>query len=171
MKLIGEFKELVIDGKGNYIVSFIINDYRDKELIKQLEQGKYAIEIDKYKHNRSIEQNRLLWKLISEIDVKINGRSSDENQWSIYISALIKAGAKYDYVSCKQDMEQVLREKFRAVQYIKPFNDNGVNIYKVFYGSSKMNKKEFSDLVEAVKDIAQECGIEMSYWEEVLDVR
>lgn len=169
MKLIGELRDIVKDSKGDVVVSFAISNYTQQQIIDKLKEDKYSIEIKKYKDNRTLEQNRLLWKLISVIDETINGQSSPDNEMSIYISALLKAGAKYEYIVAEQKFEQGLRENFRAVQYVKPFNDEkGTNIYRVFYGSSKMDKKEFSLLVDAVKQLGYECGVDMSYWEEML---
>jgi hypothetical protein len=38
----------------------------------------------------------------------------------------------------------------------------------LYYGSSKMTKEEFALLIDAVKQIAYDCWVEMKYWEEVL---
>ena len=172
MKLIGELKDVVKDSKGNTIVSFAITNYSQQQLLNQLKEDKYSIEIKKYRDNRTLEQNRLLWKLLSVIDEEINGVCSPDGEMALYITALLKAGAKYEYICCKKDIEEALKENFRAVQYIKPYNEEKETaIYRVFYGSSKMDKKEFSLLVEAVKQLGYEAGVEMTYWEEVLGDR
>lgn len=169
MKLIGELRDIVKDSKGDVVVSFAISNYTQQQIIDKLKEDKYSIEIKKYKDNRTLEQNRLLWKLISVIDETINGQSSPDNEMSIYISALLKAGAKYTYLAAEKRVEDELKSAFRAVQYVKPYNEEKETaIYRVFYGSSKMDKKEFSLLVDAVKQLGYECGVEMSYWEEML---
>lgn len=169
MKLIGELKDIVKDSKGNTIVSFAITNYSQQQLLNQLKEDKYSLEIKKYRDNRTLEQNRLLWKLLSIIDEEINGVASPDGEMNLYITALLKAGAKYEYICCKKDIEEALRENFRAVQYVKPYNEEKETaIYRVFYGSSKMDKKEFALLVEAVKQLGYEAGVEMTYWEEVL---
>lgn len=169
MRLIGNFKEVVRDGKGNVVVSFAIENYSQQQLLNQLKEQKYSIEVKDYKDNRTLQQNRYMWLLIREIDKTINGVASAESEMSIYISALLKAGAKYDYVSCRPELEDALKRTFRAVQYVKPFNEEkGSNIYRVFYGSSKFDKNEFALLIDAIKQMGYECGVEMTYWEEVL---
>ena len=169
MRLIGDFKEVVKDGKGNVVVSFTIENYSQQQLLNQLKEQKYSIEVKDYKDSRTLEQNRLLWKLISLIDETINEVASPESEMSIYISALLKAGAKYDYVCCRSELEEALKEKFRAVQYIKPYDEEkGTSVYRVFYGISKFDKNEFALLIDAIKEMAYECGVEMTYWEEVL---
>jgi len=169
MRLIGNFKEVVKNSKGDVIVSFAIENYSQQQLVNQLKEQKYSLEVKDYHDNRTLEQNRLLWKLISVIDETINEVATPESEMAIYISALLKAGAKYDYICCKSDLEQMLREKFRAIQYIKPYDETKkTNVYRVFYGSSKFDKKEFAQLIDAVKQMGYECGVEMTYWEEVL---
>lgn len=169
MKLIGELKDIVKDSKGNTIVSFAITNYSQQQLLNQLKEDKYSLEIKKYRDNRTLEQNRLLWKLLSIIDEEINGVCSADGEMALYITALLKAGAKFTYIVAETKVEEDLHRNFRAVQYIKPYNEEKETaIYRVFYGSSKMDKKEFALLVEAVKQLGYEAGVEMTYWEEVL---
>ena len=169
MRLIGELKDIVKDSKGNTIVSFAITNYSQQQLLNQLKEDKYSIEIKKYKDNRTLEQNRLLWKLLSIIDEEINGVSSPDGEMNLYITALLKAGAKFTHIVAETKVEEDLHRNFRAVQYIKPYNEEKETaIYRVFYGSSKMDKKEFALLVEAVKQLGYEAGVEMTYWEAVL---
>ena len=171
MKLIGQFKDIVKDSKGNVVVSFTIENYTQQQILQQIKDDKYSIEVKKYKDSRTLQQNKYLWLLISEIDKSINGVASPESEMSIYISALLKAGAKYTNVAGIGEIEETLKQSFRAVQYVKPFNEEkGTNIYRVFYGSSKFDKNEFALLVDVVKQMGYENGVEMSYWEEVLSV-
>ena len=62
----------------------------------------------------------------------------------------------------------MLKEQFRAVQFVRVYDDEGRNEYKCFYGSSKMDTKEMSDLIDAVLDMAADEGINTAYWEGVL---
>lgn len=169
MKLIGELKDIVKDSKGNTIVSFAITNYSQQQLLNQLKEDKYSVEIKKYRDNRTLEQNRLLWKLLSIIDEEINGVASPDGEMNLYITALLKAKCKFTYIIAEKKVEEDLHRNFRAVQYIKPYNEEKETaIYRVFYGSSKMDKKEFSLLVEAVKQLGYEAGVEMTYWEAIL---
>lgn len=170
LKLTGTLNDIVKSSKGDVVVSFAITNYSQQQLLDKLVEDKYSIVIEKYKDNRTLEQNRLLWKLISLIDETINGVASPDSEMSIYISALLRAGAKYTHLVCEKRIEQDLREKFRAVQFLHNYElDDKYGVYRVYYGSSKMDKKEFAQLVDAVKQLGYECGVEMSYWEEVLD--
>ena len=36
--------------------------------------------------------------------------------------------------------------------------------------SSKMDKKEMADVIETLLDMASECGLDITYWKDVLEV-
>ena len=107
MKIIGNFKDLLQDSTGKGIVSFLVSNFSHKTQLSTLEKDKtYSIEIKEVKSKRSIEQNRYMWALLHEIDVAMNGeRSNDE--WSVYIQCLERAGAKFDYIGCLPEAIQV----------------------------------------------------------------
>lgn len=169
MKIIGTLRDKFRTTNGG-VVTFDISNFRHVEELNNLEADKlYSIEIKEAKSKRSLQQNAYLWALLSEIDRAVNGeRSNDE--WSIYIDALERAGAKCEYIGALPETEQLLKENFRAIKFIKKIDLNGVdgNMYKVFIGSSKMDSKEMGVLIDAVLDMAEEIGIEISYWNEVL---
>lgn len=169
MKIIGTLRDSFRHAAGG-IVSFNIENFRHAEMLKELDPQKtYSIEIKEAKSKRSLEQNKYMWALISEIDKELNGeRSNDE--WSIYIQALERAGAKYEYIGCLPEAEEMLKENFRAVKYIKRIDLNGKDgvMYKCFIGSSKMDKEEMGILIDTILDMAIELGIETDYWLEVL---
>lgn len=101
-----------------------------------------------------------MWAIIHEINVA-RGTERATDDWNIYIEALERAGAKYEYVAVLPDAEELLSQQFRAIKYMNSFEHNGrtFNSYKVFYGSSKMDTKEMTMLLETVLDMATEQGI------------
>lgn len=169
MKLIGTHDRTIRDYDGNAIVSFTVPNIRHQNMLKELDPEKtYSIEVKEVKKKRSIEQNKYMWALINEIDIKINGRPCDD--WEIYIMALERAGAKCEYIAALPETEQALKANFRAIKFIKDVDLNGKpgRMYKVFIGSSKMDTKEMTLLIDTILDIAEEVGIETDYWKEVL---
>ena len=171
MKLTAKFNSLM-PFDDEMLVSFSVDNYRQMQLIKELEKDKrYSVEVKEIKSKRSIEQNRLLWALMHDIDVAVNGeRSNDE--WSVYIYCLERAGAKYEYIGCLPEAEEMLKENFRAVKFIKKIDLNGKDghMYKCFIGSSRMNTKEMTLLIDTALDVAAEVGIETSYYMEMFDI-
>lgn len=139
--------ELIITIKGG-LSSKIVND---------LEKGKeYRFQATEIKSKRSIQQNNLMWKLIDEIAHKTGNDPED-----VYISALEKSGAKYEYIACLPEAEQTLLKAFRTVKLMNQFEHNNrtFNQYKAFVGSSKMNTKEMSELLDTVIQMAADNDI------------
>ena len=172
MRIIAEIKDLLQDSDGNSILSLIVKNFMFKNFLKSLDKTKtYSIEIKEVKSKRSLAQNRYLWALLSEMDKALNGgRSSENGEWELYINALERANIKYEYIACLPSAEQAIRGQFRAIKYshTMQFNERAYNVYKCFIGSSKMNTKEFSELIDTILDMASEIGLDIVYWREVL---
>lgn len=161
MNFTANYLKKVTNEEGNTEITFVINNYRDKEVIKELEKDvPYRIGCNVIKSKRSIEQNKLMWALIHEINVA-RGTERATDDMNIYIEALERAGAKYEYLAVLPGSEAILKEQFRAIKQMNSFEHNGrtFNSYKVFYGSSKMDTKEMTTLLETVLDMAAEIGV------------
>lgn len=161
MNFTANYLKRVVNEDGDTEVTFKISNYRDKEVIKELQKDvPYRISCNAAKSKRTIEQNKLLWSLIHEINVA-RGTERATDDWNIYIEALERAGAKYEYLAILPEAEELLKDQFRAIKLMNSFEHNGrtFNSYKVFYGSSKMNKEEMKLLLETVLDMAAEMDI------------
>jgi hypothetical protein len=79
----------------------------------------------------------------------------------VYCACLERADALSDYIITAYDMEDALRKCFRGVMFIRKQEVNGkeCNIYKVYIGSSKMNTKEMTELLDITLEICAELGI------------
>lgn len=126
------------------------------ELMKLDMDKYYNCSIKEPKSKRSLEQNRLLWKLIHEI-----AKKTYHDDMDVYCSALERADAKSEYIISAFDVEDDLRKSFRGVKYIRKQDVNGreCNVYKVYLGSSKMDTKEMTELLDIVIQICSELGI------------
>ena len=126
------------------------------ELLK-LEMDKlYICEVKEPKTKRSLEQNRLLWKLIHSI-----AKTTYQDDMEVYCAILERADALSDYVITATDMETALRKSFRGVKFIRMQEVNGKEcyVYKVYIGSSKMDTKEMTELLDITLQICGELGI------------
>lgn len=123
----------------------------------------YKCDIDIARSKRSIEQNKLLWKVINEI-----AKATHQDDMDVYTAVLERADALSEYIITAKEMENALRETFRGVKFIRKQDVNGkeCNVYKVFLGSSKMNTKEMAELLEITIQIATEYGIPTVDYEE-----
>ena len=138
MKLYGKVKDLI------------------PELLKLDMDKLYQVEIKEPKSKRSLDQNRLLWKLIHSI-----AKETYQDDMDVYCTALERADALSDYVITATDMEDALRKSFRGVKFVRmqEVNNKECYIYKVYLGSSKMSVQEMSELLEIVLQMCGELGI------------
>lgn len=169
MKIIGDFEKRVINESGRIETTLVVTDYRSKECIKELDLSKeYRITIEEVKSTRTLEQNRLMWDIIHSIGTA-RGSDRANDDWNIYLECLERAGAKCEYIAVLPSAVDLIKKQFRAVKEMNEFEQNGnvFQVLKVYYGSSKMNTKEMSNLLETVKDVAIESGVE-DYWESQL---
>lgn len=116
----------------------------------------YRLQMTEIKSKRTIQQNNALWVLIDEIAQRTGNDSMD-----VYCKALEEAGAKYQYIACLPDAEQMLRKAFRCIKLVNQFEHKGktFNQYRCYEGSSKMDTKEMSMLLDTVIKMAAEMGI------------
>lgn len=127
------------------------------ELLKLDMDKFYVCEIKEPKSQRSLEQNRLLWKLIHRV-----AKETYQDDMDVYCAVLERADALSDYVITAVDMEEALRKSFRGVKFIRMQEVNGKDcyVYKVYLGSSKMNTAEMTELIEITMQVCGELGID-----------
>lgn len=170
MKLIGNYSR---SGKNENFETEITFTIREnyKHLIQDLnKEDLYSITISKARDKRTEQQNKYMWALIGEIDKARNGDRSNDD-WDIYLEALVRAGAKFTHLLVEPQAVSMLRESFRVIQLTRKIQvgDKVFCDYKCYEGSSKMDKKEMHDLIETILDMASECGLDIVYWKDVLD--
>lgn len=120
----------------------------------------YDVSIKEPTNKRSLQQNKMLWSLIHSIAKSTNQQDND-----VYCALLEKADALSDYIITAVEMEDALRKSFRGIKFMRMQEVNGKDcyIYKVYLGSSKMNTKEMTELLETAIQIASELEIEVDY--------
>lgn len=120
----------------------------------------YDVSIKEPTNKRSLQQNKMLWSLIHSIAKATNQEYND-----VYCALLEKADALSDYIITAVEMEDALRKSFRGIKFMRMQEVNGKDcyIYKVYLGSSKMNTKEMTELLETAIQIASELEIEVEY--------
>lgn len=127
------------------------------DLLKLDMDKTFICEIKEPKSKRSLEQNRMLWKLIHTI-----AKKTHQDDMDVYCGCLERTDALSDYIITASVIEEDLRKCFRGVKFMRTANVNGkdCNIYKVYLGSSKMNTKEMTELLDITLQICAELGIE-----------
>ena len=126
------------------------------EMLKLDMDKLYVVEIKEPKSKRSLEQNKMLWQLIHAI-----AKQTHQDDMEVYCALLERADALSDYIITAYDMEDELRKCFRGVRFVRKQEVNGkeCNIYKVYIGSSKMNTKEMTELLDITLQLCGELGI------------
>lgn len=164
MKILAKNIKATLYSDGGIGLSFDCN-YRLKDELLNI-SGDYEITIDKPKEKRSLFQNAYLWELIGEISMKENGNR--ESDIDIYCNILQSVGAKVEYYQCIEKAVDSLKRAFRAVQIIEHREVNGVDtvMCKCFPGTSKMNKREMSMVIDKTIEYANEVGIDTERWKQ-----
>jgi hypothetical protein len=158
MKIVGKYIKHLFDRKNHAELTFKITNYRHCAYLDELDCEKdYSIEIKEVKSARSLEQNRFLWALLHALEIKTRELAMD---W--YVKALTDTGAKVDYVWGTEDTEHTLKQSFRSVQRVKPYQIKETQgwLYRVIVGSSKFNIQEMNELLDTVIRYCNELGIE-----------
>ena len=126
------------------------------ELLKLDMDKLYVVEVKEPKSKRSLEQNKMLWQLIHAI-----AKKTHQDDMEVYCALLERADALSDYIITAYDMEDELRKCFRGVRFVRKQEVNGkdCNIYKVYIGSSKMNTKEMTELLDITLQLCGELNI------------
>lgn len=126
------------------------------ELLKLDMDKLFVVEVKEPKSKRTLKQNKMLWQLIHSIAKR---QHQDDNE--VYCACLERADALSDYIITAYEMEDELRKCFRGVRFVRKQDVNGkeCNIYKVYLGSSKMDTKEMTELIDVCLQICGELGI------------
>ena len=142
-------------------------------LLNNVEDGKYTVELKKYRKGRSLNQNAYFWKLVSEIAVKEDGDLRDID--NLYSNLLKMSGAKYEVMYLKEDALESLKRneviKHCLVVKRQVINNQAMVTALIFYGSSKFDTKEMSNLIDTTLKYASEVGVEHvdDYWKGLLN--
>ena len=132
------------------------------ELLKMDMDKVFICDVKEPKSKRSLEQNKMLWQLIHSI-----AKKQQQDDMEVYCALLERADALSDYIITAYDMEDDLRKCFRGVRFIRKQEVNGkeCNIYKVYIGSSKMDTKEMTELLDITLQVCAELNIPTEMYE------
>lgn len=138
------------------------------EALETLKNGDYVITITQPAKKRTAQQNRYLWELLGQISAKENGNRSEDVE--IYCQLVEQAGAKCEYLMGLPGMEDRLKQVFRVVKIVddRLYNGRQMNVYKCFYGSSKLDTREMGILIDKTIERAEADGIDTDYYRRLL---
>lgn len=158
MKIIAKYKSTIIDSNHHAHLNVLVENYRHTQYLSELEQDKeYVIEIKEARSKRSLQQNKLFWKLLHELE-----KVSKQDLMIWYTHLLEETNCKFEYILGIEGIEEQLKNAFRAVKKVAPREVNGkeVMMYKCYYGSSKYTILEMQELIEILMKYCAEYGID-----------
>ena len=115
------------------------------------------ISLEKWRDKRSLDQNSMLWSYLDQIAEKLR-----TDRWSVYLKALRDYG-KVSYVVVDPKALDYLRATIRETEVLGEIEINGRKGIQVacYHGSSTLNSKEFTRLLDGVLSDAKDLGIEV----------
>lgn len=129
-------------GTAETLVKWLFNQNREK-----------LFEVKEHKEKRTLTQNAYMWSLINEIANKMNLSKEDT-----YLK-MIKDYSQSMLVTIRADIEVAKFFKYYEFERETKISNVDFKIYKVYEGSSQMDKNEFRVLLDGVIQEAKQLGI------------
>lgn len=135
------------DKEDGVYLTFKITDNMAKSEVESQEFGLTDLSFHKHYDKRTKSQNSYFWKLVGLISKKQDLKIEETVKL-----LLLDACVKYTIYSAPLVAEDKLKEQFKFVKLIAvDFEDKSKGIFQCFYGTSDMDKKEFSKLIETAE--------------------
>ena len=129
-------------GNAKAIIEFLFSKDKDK-----------LYEIKEHKQKRTLTQNAYYWVLVNDIANHMKIKKEDVH------FGLLKDYSQVALITIKSDID--IKGYIRYYEFEREASISNVkfNVYKVYKGSSEMDKKEFGILLEGTIQEAQQLGI------------
>ena len=132
-----------MQGTPLQIIQWLYNQDKDKQFT-----------IKEYKEKRSLNANNYYWKLANEIANKLHTSKEEVHE------RMIKRYSQCEYISVLENVDLSSYVKYAEKKNTFIHNGKKFNSYLVYKGSSEMNTKEMSILIDGIVSEAKEMGIE-----------
>lgn len=148
MKFTGIIQNVSIDWTGKNNITFTVNEPSALEEVSNLKDCKLSIEAEEYKEKRSLNANGMLWSCLDRI---AKAMTPPADKWDIYLQMLKRYG-KFTYICVKPNVVEAVKKQWRECEVIGEVNINGQTAVQMlcYFGSSTMDTKEFSVLLDGV---------------------
>lgn len=131
-------------GKAEELVRWLFSQDREK-----------VFEIKEHKEKRSNNANRLMWECLGDLAVAMK-----TDKWDVYLLMLKRYG-KFTYICVKPSVVDAVKKQWRECEEIGEIEINGQKAIQLlcYFGSSTMNTKEFSTLLDGIISEMKECEL------------
>ncbi len=158
MDFTGELLGIVQDFEtGKYRVTFEINEGLPiVNTLQNLFHTKLSLSAKKHREKRSLDANGLLWHCLGKIAEALH-----TDKWEVYLLMLKRYG-KYTYICVKPNMVEAMKKQWRECEVVGEIDINGKEAVQMlcYFGSSTLDTKEFSVLLDGVIGEMKEMGLE-----------
>lgn len=144
--------------KENMKVSLIVDDESAMRYLEKYSDIPLRADIHKWKDDRSLEQNALLWACIGDI---CKHMSNSPDKWGVYLKLLREYG-EFAILKIETDKLEKFKESWREVEELKEVvepNGTKCTIVRAYYGSHLLDTTEMSRLLTGVIDEMKIMGI------------
>lgn len=138
------------------LLTFEVDYVSDDEINRLYGLDKLDIKADKRRKKRSLDANALLWHCLGQLAAALQ-----TDKWSVYLLMLKRYG-KYTFIVVKKNAVEAMKRQWRECEEIGEIDIHGEPGIQLlcYFGSSTYDSKEFSVLLDGVKDEMEQAGIE-----------
>ena len=158
MEFTGQVQNVSKDWQtGQFQITFSINESGAINEINNIKDcQKLSIKAVKHRERRSLDANALLWLCLGRIAETLRS-----DKWEVYLQMLKRYG-KYTYICVKPNVVDAMKTQWRECEIVGKVDINGKEAVQMlcYFGSSTLNTKEFSVLLDGVISEMKEMGIE-----------
>lgn len=164
MEFIGRFVSITKDIETNeWRITFTVNDsaLAFVEKIKGCE--KLSVKAEKYSKRRTNDANALMWHCIQQL-ASIEGK----DKWDVYLDMLKHYGV-FSPVTIRADAYESFKTQWRECEIVGEFEQDGIKKLSVlcYFGSHTYTTKEFSRLLDGIKQEMESNGLQPPASEEL----
>jgi hypothetical protein len=172
MKFIGTFRE-VLHTDTSIRVTFDIGKQYYRTVNELSKERLLEIEVNEKRGQRSLNQNRLLWELIHQIDLAENGRVDKDSEMNLYMNLIKMSKIRIDYFQTLREAKEMLENAYRVVEEKESRISKGVEtvVYACYRGSSHFNKEEMTLFIETVLNYASQLGLNIDTYVDELSLK
>lgn len=144
-------------GTNRLTVCFRIDTEPVDDLNALMDTAKLDIKAVRHKERRSLDANGMLWACLSDI---AKAMTPPADKWDVYLMMLKRYG-KFTYICVKPAVVDAVKAQWRECEVVGEVDINGQKAVQMlcYFGSSTMDTKEFSVLLDGVVSEMQEMGL------------
>lgn len=157
MECSGKLCEVSKDWKSRkFRLTFEIAEDITGSIDKLSDCERLDLKVKKHREKRSLNANGLLWKCIGDIADALR-----TDKWQVYLTMLKRYG-KFTYIVVKEKAVDAVKAQWRECEVIGEITVNGQKAVQMlcYFGSSTLDSKEFSALLDGVISEMKEMGLE-----------